>query len=462
MCNSHAKQQQISRNFPEISSFDNLFFSLIIKTIYSEILFSLSISSSLRVIPPPPWLVGVMVGLHEPLVLIGDLEINEGGETVEASVPVRLGLVRELWRNLVKVVFGTKLAVLFSAIPLAMAADFYSFGRTWIFGLSLLGLAPLAERVSFLTEQIACYTGPTVGGLVNATCGNATELIIAMFALHQNKVNVLKFSLLGSILSNLLLVLGTSFLFGGLSNLNKQQTFNLKVANVSCVLLLLGLLCQMLPSMLTFASPKISTNIYVLQLSRTCSLLMLIAYIAYVFFQLKTHHQFFGLPQEDEDEDEEEVERAVIGIWSSIAWLVGMTILISILSQYIVATIEDASKSWGVSMSFVSIILLPIMGNAAEHAGSIIFAVKNKLDITLGIALGSAAQISLFVVPLSVIVGWCMGIKMDLDFGIIETTSLAFAIILTIFTLQDGSSHYIKGMVLVLSYVAISSCCFYS
>ncbi|TYJ97317.1 vacuolar cation/proton exchanger 3-like [Cucumis melo var. makuwa] len=306
-----------------------------------------------------------MVGLHEPLVLIGDLEINEGGETVEASVPVRLGLVRELWRNLVKVVFGTKLAVLFSAIPLAMAADFYSFGRTWIFGLSLLGLAPLAERVSFLTEQIACYTGPTVGGLVNATCGNATELIIAMFALHQNKVNVLKFSLLGSILSNLLLVLGTSFLFGGLSNLNKQQTFNLKVANVSCVLLLLGLLCQMLPLMLTFASPKISTNIYVLQLSRTCSLLMLIAYIAYVFFQLKTHHQFFGLPQ----------------------------------------------------------------------------------DITLGIALGSAAQISLFVVPLSVIVGWCMGIKMDLDFGIIETTSLAFAIILTIFTLQDGSSHYIKGMI---------------
>ena len=175
-----------------------------------------------------------------------------------------------------------------------------------------------------------------VGGLVNATCGNATELIIAMFALHQNKVNVLKFSLLGSILSNLLLVLGTSLLFGGLSNLNKQQTFNLviyiyitflfltisnsfllfrylydiwffwfygnyvqKVANVSCVLLLLGLLCQTLPLMFTFASPTmmISTNVYVLQLSRTCSLLMLTAYIAYVFFQLKTHHQFFGLPQ---------------------------------------------------------------------------------------------------------------------------------------------------------------------
>ncbi|KAE8653282.1 hypothetical protein Csa_023159 [Cucumis sativus] len=404
------------------------------------------------------------MGLNEPLVLNGDLEINEGAETVAVSLPVRFGLVRELWRNLVKVVFGTKLAVLFPAIPLAVAADFYSFGRTWIFGLSLLGLAPLAERVSFLTEQIACYTGHTVGGLVNATCGNATELIIAMFALHQNKVNVLKFSLLGSILSNLLLVLGTSLLFGGLSNLNKQQTFNLKVANVSCVLLLLGLLCQTLPLMFTFASPTmmISTNVYVLQLSRTCSLLMLTAYIAYVFFQLKTHHQFFGLPQEEEDEEEEEEERAVVGIWSSIAWLVGMTILISILSQYIVATIEDASKSWGVSMSFVSIILVPIMGNAAEHAGSIIFAVKNKLDITLGIALGSAAQISLFVVPLSVIVGWCMGIKMDLDFGIIETSSLAFTIILTIFTLQDGSSNYIKGLVLVLSYVAISSCFFCS
>ncbi|KAG7036984.1 Vacuolar cation/proton exchanger 3, partial [Cucurbita argyrosperma subsp. argyrosperma] len=332
-----------------------------------------------------------------------------------------------------------------------------------------------------------------VGGLVNATCGNATELILAMLALHQNKIHILKFSLLGSILSNLLLVLGTSLLFGGLSNLNKQQTFNpvsqnkkyfltfesntfekqetrtltlsimfsqQKVANVSSLVLLLGLLCQMLPLISRFASPsaKLWTDMSVLELSRTCSIIMLIAYLACVFFQLKTHNQFFGLPEEEEDDE----EMAIIGVWSSFGWLVGMTIVIAVLSQYVVATIEEASQSWGVSVSFMSIIVLPIMGNAAEHAGSVIFAVKNKLDITLGIALGSAAQISVFVVPLSVAVGWCSGIKMDLDFGLIETASLAFAIVLTLFTLQDGNSHYIKGMVLLFSYVAISFCFFCS
>ncbi|XP_022997997.1 vacuolar cation/proton exchanger 3-like isoform X2 [Cucurbita maxima] len=378
------------------------------------------------------------MGSDEPLVF-RDLEINGGGATATATV--RFGLVRDLWGNLLKVVFGTKLAA-------------------WTLGLSLLGLAHLAERVSFLTEQIAFFTGPTVGGLVNATCGNATELILAMLALHQNKIHILKFSLLGSILSNLLLVLGTSLLFGGLSNLNKQQTFNPKVANVSSLVLLLGLLCQMLPLTSRFASPsaKLWTDLFVLELSRTCSIIMLIAYLVYVFFQLKTHNQFFGLPEEEEDDE----EMAIIGLWSSFGWLVGMTIVIAVLSQYVVDTIEESSQSWGVSVSFMSIIVLPIMGNAAEHAGSVIFAVKNKLDITLGIALGSAAQISVFVVPLSVAVGWCLGIKMDLDFGLIQTASLAFAIVLTLFTLQDGNSHYIKGMVLLLSYVAISFCFFYS
>jgi Ca2+:H+ antiporter len=150
----------------------------------------------------------------------------------------------------------------------------------------------------------------------------------------------------------------------------------------------------------------------------------------------------------------------VIGFWSGFAWLVGMTIVIALLSEYVVDTIEDASDSWGLSVSFISIILLPIVGNAAEHAGAIIFAFKNKLDISLGVALGSATQISLFVVPLSVIVAWILGIKMDLNFNILETSSLALAIIITAFTLQDGTSHYMKGLVLLLCYVIIAACFF--
>ncbi|XP_009374246.2 vacuolar cation/proton exchanger 3 [Pyrus x bretschneideri] len=373
---------------------------------------------------------------------------------------VRFQMLRNILNNLHEVVLGTKLAVLFPAIPLAILADFYHFGRPWIFALSLLGLTPLAERVSFLTEQIAYFTGPTVGGLLNATCGNATEMIIAFFALRQNKIHVVKYSLLGSILSNLLLVLGTSLLFGGLANLKKEQRYDRKQADVNSLLLLLGLLCHMLPLMFRYASGLGNPfAIDTLQLSRTSSIFMLIAYVAYIFFQLKTHRQLFESQEEDEDEGEDG-EKAVIGFWSAFSWLVGMTIIIALLSEYVVGTIEAASNSWGISVNFISIILLPIVGNAAEHAGSIIFALKNKLDISLGVALGSASQISMFVVPLSVIVAWIMGIQMDLDFSLLETGSLAFTIIITAFTLQDGTSHYMKGVILFLCYVVIAACFF--
>ncbi|KAA8549403.1 hypothetical protein F0562_001124 [Nyssa sinensis] len=345
-----------------------------------------------------------------------------------------------------------------------VVAECYHFRRPWIFALSLLGLTPLAERVSFLTEQIAYYTGPTVGGLLNATCGNATELIIALFALHQEKIHVVKYSLLGSILSNLLLVLGTSLFCGGLANLKQEQRFDRKQADVNSFLLLLGLLCLMLPLMFRQAvEPGTFTADAILQLSRASSIVMLVAYVSYLFFQLKTHRQLFESEEEDEDEDDVGVlseERPVIGFWSAIIWMVGMTILIALLSEYVVGTIEAASDSWGISVSFISIILLPIVGNAAEHAGSIIFAFKNKLDISLGVALGSAAQIFLFVVPLCVIVAWIMGIHMDLDFNILETGCVAFAIIVTAFTLQDGTSHYMKGVVLCLSYAVIATCFF--
>ncbi|KAJ1385943.1 Sodium/calcium exchanger membrane region [Sesbania bispinosa] len=369
----------------------------------------------------------------------------------------RFQMLRSFMTNLHVVVLATKLVVLFPAVPLAVAANFYNFGRPWIFAFSLLGLAPLAERVSFLTEQIAYYTGPTVGGLLNATCGNATEMIISLLALHKNKIHVVKFSLLGSILSNLLLVLGSSLLCGGLANLKREQRYDRKQADVNSLLLLLGLLCHLLPLLFRYAlaGGNYSVATSTLQLSRACSILMLLAYVAYIIFQLKTHRKLFDAQEEEDDED-----KAVIGFWSAFTWLVGMTLVISLLSEYVVGTIEAASDSWGISVSFISIILLPIVGNAAEHAGSIIFAFKNKLDISLSVAMGSATQISMFVVPLSVVVAWIMGIRMDLDFNLLETGCLAFGIIVTAFTLQDGTSHYMKGVVLTLCYIVISACFF--
>lgn len=375
---------------------------------------------------------------------------------------VRFRILKDFLANIRKVIFETKLFVLFPAIPMAFVAHYYRFGRPWIFALSLLGLTPLAERLSFLTEQIAFFTGPTVGGLVNATCGNATELIIAMFALHKRKIHVLKYSLLGSIISNLLLVLGSSLLCGGIANINKEQKFDHKLADANTLLLLLGLLCQFTPVLFNIKgveAPELNGS-WVLQLSRTSSIVMLFAYVAYLFFQLKTHSQLFGSEGEDVDNEDLDKETASIGFWSSFTWLVLMTITISVLSEYVVGTIEDASETWGISVNFISIILLPIVGNAAEHAGSVIFAFKNKLDISLGVAMGSATQILMFVVPLCVIVAWLMGIRMSLDFGLVETACLAFSIFLTAFALQDGSSHYLKGVVLTLAYVVIGACFF--
>ncbi|KAK8561664.1 hypothetical protein V6N12_048728 [Hibiscus sabdariffa] len=220
---------------------------------------------------------------------------------------------------------------------------------------------------------------------------------------------------------------------------------------------------------------------------------MLIAYLSYLVFQLFTHRQFFepqevvqfnvhmfekpesstnciivsyinetdkSIEQEQEDEESEEV--AVIGFWSAILWLIGLTALVSLLSEYIVETIEDASNSWGISVSFNSMILLPVVGNAPEHAGAIIFAFKDKLDISLGVALGSATQISMLVVPLCVVAAWIMGINMDLNFNLLETGSLAVSIVAVAFTLQDGNSHYLKGLILILLYSVIGACFFVS
>ncbi|KAL0375330.1 UNVERIFIED_CONTAM: Vacuolar cation/proton exchanger 3 [Sesamum radiatum] len=376
---------------------------------------------------------------------------------------VRVGFLRKFLVNLQEVLLGTKLSVLFLAVPLAIVAEYCSFGRAWVFGLSLLGLAPLAERISFLTEQIAFYTGPTVGGLLNATCGNATELIIAIFALIQHKVDVLKCSLLGSVLSNLLLVLGSSLFCGGIVNISKQQKFDRKQADVNSLLLFLGLSCHVLPLMfkLTGNTSAEATESATLALSRASCIIMLIAYIAYLVFQLWTHRQLFEAKDgEEEDDDVVTDETPAVGFWSAFVWLVVMTALVALLSEYVVATIEAASDSWGLSVSFISLILLPIVGNAAEHAGAIIFAFKNKLDISLGVALGSATQISMFVVPLTVIASWIMGIRMELGFNLLETSALALSILVTTITLQDGTSHYMKGLVLVLCYLVIGACFF--
>ncbi|KAL8232490.1 hypothetical protein R6Q57_002268 [Mikania cordata] len=358
------------------------------------------------------------------------------------------------------VLFKAKINVLLPFGPLAVLLHYFTGHHGWVFFFSLLGITPLAERLGYATEQLAGYTGNTVGGLLNATFGNATEMIISIYALKNGMIRVVQQSLLGSILSNMLLVLGCAFLTGGIVHYPKVQRFNQTAAIVSSGLLLMAVMGILLPAVLHFTRTEVHFGKSEVALSRFSSCIMLVAYASYLFFQLKSHANLYDSVDEErennnDDSDEEEVPE--ITMWESIAWLTILTIWVSVLSGYLVDAIEGASDSWNMPVSFISVILLPIVGNAAEHASAILFAMKDKLDITLGVAIGSSTQISMFVIPFCVVVGWIMGQRMDLNFQLFETATLFITVLVVAFMLQEGTSNYFKGVMLILCYLIVAA-----
>jgi len=357
----------------------------------------------------------------------------------------------------------SRLNILLPCIPMAMISSYFSagdkggmLGDGWTFTFSLLGIAPLAERLGYVTEQMAFYTNPTMGGLLNATFGNVTEMIVSIFALKGNLLRVVQLSLLGSILSNMLLVLGCAFLFGGMRY--SEQSFNRQGVMANAGLLLLAVMGLSLPAMLHTTHTELHGSASELALSRFTSLILLGMYFAYLYFQLITHSDLF---EEDDDDDDDDDEEPVLGFWGSIVWLGVMTIFISILSDYLVDAIEGASASWDISVAFISVIVLPIVGNAAEHASAVIFAMKNKLDISLGVAIGSSTQIALLVIPFCVLLGWSMGIPLDLNLAVFETASLYTSVVAVAFMVADGNSNWLKGVCLTVAYVILACSYFF-
>ncbi|KAG5619422.1 hypothetical protein H5410_019246 [Solanum commersonii] len=365
-----------------------------------------------------------------------------------------------LLRSIYIVIIKAKINVLLPFGPLAILLHNLTGKHTWVFFFSLLGITPLAERLGYVTEQLAFYTGPTVGGLLNATFGNATEMIISLYALNNGMMRVVKQSLLGSILSNMLLVLGCAFFSGGIIHHQKVQVFNKAAAIVNSGLLLMAVMGLLFPAVLHFTHTELHFGKSQLALSRFSSCIMLVAYASYLFFQLKIQPNLYSSVSEDEEHnsaDSEEEEAPEITQWEAIGWLAVLTIWISVLSGYLVDAIEGASDSLNMPMSFISVILLPIVGNAAEHASAIMFAMKDKLDITLGVAIGSSTQISMFVIPFCVVVGWFMGKPMDLNFQLFETATLFITVLVVAFMLQEGTSNYFKGLMLILCYLIVAA-----
>uniref|UniRef100_A0A2N9J7X0 Vacuolar cation/proton exchanger n=1 Tax=Fagus sylvatica TaxID=28930 RepID=A0A2N9J7X0_FAGSY len=281
--------------------------------------------------------------------------------------------------------------------PAAILVQKLTHQSVWVFFLSLVGIAPLAERLGYATEQLAFYTGPTVGGLLNATFGNATELIISIFALKSGLIRIVQLSLLGSILSNLLLVLGCAFFCGGL-------VLQKATAVVNSGLLLMAVMGLLFPAVLHYTHTELYFGKSELALSRFSSCIMLVAYAAYIFFQLKSQRNLY-VPLNEEgsqiEEGSDDDEAPQISKWESVIWLLIITACVSILSEYLVDAIEGASIALNFPVSFISVVLLPLVGNAVDHASAITFAMKDKLDITIGVSIGSSTQIALFVVGIN-------------------------------------------------------------
>ncbi|RRT82134.1 hypothetical protein B296_00020662 [Ensete ventricosum] len=226
-------------------------------------------------------------------------------------------------------------------------------------------------------------------------------MIISIYALNNGMIRVVQQSLLGSILSNMLLVLGCAFFTGGIVHCNKDQVFNKAAAVVNSGLLLMAVMGLMFPAVLHFTHSELHYGRSELALSRFSSCIMLVAYAGYLFFQLKSQHELYKPIGEEEvanENDSDDEEASEITQWEAISWLAVLTVWVSILSGYLVDAIQGASESMNMPVAFISVILLPIVGNAAEHASAIMFAMKDKLDITLGVAIGSSTQISMFVV----------------------------------------------------------------
>ena len=344
-------------------------------------------------------------------------------------------------------------------IPIALALEVAHASPVPVFAAAALGVIPTAALMGDATEQVAARTGPGIGGLLNVTFGNAPELIIAFFALVEGLQEVVKASLVGSIIGNVLLVLGASMLVGGLPR--EKQTFSHTAANAQSAMLLLALAALILPAVFELVhggglpavgEERVSFGSEVEKLSFAVAIVLLASYAAGLVFSLKTHRQVFN-PYESEGGEHE-------GGWSmqrALLLLAVAGLLVGVMSEILVGSIEAASKDIGLSQFFVGVFVVAIVGNAAEHWVAVLVAAKNKMDLAVNIAIGSSAQIALFVMPLLVVFSFFLGPHpMGLVFNGFELAAIVLAVLIAIVVTHEGESTWFEGTVLLSTYVVVA------
>lgn len=338
-----------------------------------------------------------------------------------------------------------KLLLIF--IPVSLVCELMKVNPVWIFLFSALSIVPLAGILGEATEEISVYTGPRAGGFLNATFGNATELIISFFALQQGLFEVVKASIAGSVIGNILLVLGASMFFGGLKY--KTQKFNKNMIEMSSSMLLFAVIGLIIPAIFTHTvKPELLNNSRYEMLSVAIAILMMLIYIMGLLFSFYTHKDLYG-------SEHKEAAEAKWSLKRSVMTLVLITAAIAVESEFLVSSVEPVTKSLGISEFFVGIILIPIIGNAAEHSTAIIMALKNKMDVAVEIAIGSSLQIILFVAPVLIFLSLLFQ-PMSIIFNEFELISLIMAVLIANKVSNDGESNWLEGLQLIVVYAVIA------
>ncbi len=330
-------------------------------------------------------------------------------------------------------------------VPIAIVLELVGGNELLVFVTSAGAILPLAGLIGRATEQLALHTGPRIGGLVNATFGNVTELIIAFFLILEDETEIVKASLTGSILGNLLLVLGVSFLAGGLRH--EEQRYDARSATIHATSLVLAVTALLMPAL--FAQSQDAETAFQREVvSATVAAVLIALYVLALVFTLVTHEHLFRTPEEGEEPK-----------WSrgkAIGVLLASTAVVALMAEFLVGSLEPAIEDLGLSELFVGLIVIPIIGNAAEHSSAILFAMRNKVDITLEIAIGSSTQIALFVAPALVFISLLVGHPMDFVFSTFEVAAVALSTILVFMISSDGRSNWLEGAQLTGAYVIMA------
>ncbi|HWA27606.1 MAG TPA: calcium/proton exchanger [Lacunisphaera sp.] len=347
-------------------------------------------------------------------------------------------------------------------VPVAFALRYVPGWQngTALFIVSALAIIPVAGWMGHATEQLACRMGEGIGGLLNASFGNAAELIIALIALQAGHIEVVKASITGSIIGNLLLVLGLSIFAGGMRY--KTQKFNKTAVRASCTALILAASALVIPTVFHFAAARAPdgwTPEAEQRLSLAIAFVLIATYGAILVFSLVTHKQLFVGGEADIAKSEAEADgddhATPWSIGKSVAVLLGATVTVAWVSEFLVGAVEAAQHSLGVTEVFVGVIIVAIVGNAAEHSTAVTMALKNKMDLSLGIAVGSSLQIALFVAPVLVFASYLFPHRLNLEFTLPEIAAVVIAAFVTDQIAGDGESNWLEGLQLLALYVII-------